>query len=237
MSPSLPIALGLLLAYCLAMLAGNFLLRKGQQTGRERYDILAGVVIFVVGIAGCGIFVPLYLIKAGWFAASFLPARPGLTVAAAGMAILFGGAPYISTLVKRKVSVGKLGLLFLGPIAMHFSYWPLWAGLLFPSVAAFTGPLGAAVIGGVLFALYHQVHFHNFPPGRKLDMQFELAVYGTAFLLFYHWSDSLLLTFVVQHCLAVLGIAYKEHWDFAEVDEPFYFSLVVFVAAMVYGLW
>jgi len=219
------------------MALGNLWLRRGERTGKAHFDILAAVAIFGVAVAGCGIFVPLYLIKAGRFPGAILPERPAVTIAAAVLAILFGAAPYITTLLKRRVSLAKLARLFLGPMAMHWSYWPLFGGLVFPSVAALTGPLPAAVIGGTLFALYHHVHFHTFPPGRKLDMQFELAVYGTAFLLFYHWSGSLLAAFAVQHCIAVLGIAYREHWDFAEVDEPFYFSQVIFVAAMVYALW
>ncbi len=81
-------------------------------------------------------------------------------------------------------------------------------------------------------ALHHCAGQATSEPGRKLDKQFQLAVYGICFLLFYHWSGSLLATFAVQQCIAVLGIAYEEHWDFAEVDEPFFFSLAVFAAGL-----
>ncbi len=237
MSQNLLLSLALFAGYALAMLAGNFLLREADRSKKEHYAIMAAVAIFGIGITGCGIFGPLYLIKSGVFKAGILPPRPGPTIAAAILAILFGGAPYITALAKRRVSLRKLGLLFLGPLAMHFSYWPLLAGLLFPSVAAYTGPLASAVIIGISFALYHHVHFYNFKPGRTLGMQFQLAVYGTSFLLFYHWSGSLLATFAVHQCIAILGIAYEEHWDFAEVDEPFFFSLAVFAAGIIYALW
>jgi len=67
-------------------------------------------------------------------------------------------------------------------------------------------------------------------------MQLKLAIYGMSLLVFYLWSDSLLATFAVHHCIAVLDIAHLEHWDFAIVDAGFFISLAVFAAGLAYAL-
>jgi len=234
----LPLAVGLYLAFCGVVALSNGIAGLAARTASETLEALSGLTLFIVGMAGLGVVLPLYLARRGRVELPLFPEKRHSTVALGLLAaFLFARSEYLVDLVRSPRPLVQSIAVFFGPLLIHFASVMMCFGLLLPAVRRRWGAKAAVLLTAAAWIVYHLAQFHFFPEGLTPALQFELFSFGLGYALFYLWSGSLLYTFALQHLVAVSTFIYDRDFGFGEVDEPFVMSVVIVLLALAYIFW
>ena len=112
------------------------------------------------------------------------------------------------------------------------TYYPLLAVFMFPIMRKEFGLAKGIAITSFAFAIYHLAQFHNFPAGTTPIMQLFLFVAFCVNLLFYLWSESIILMAFVHNTCGAINLAANGAL-FNQVD--FVFFLTVIIMTLLFG--
>lgn len=88
------------------------------------------------------------------------------------------------------------------------------------------GVTASLLVTSILFALYHLAQFHFFPAGTTPLLQLFLFVTFIISLLFYVWSESLILVSLVHSTNGAIGLV-ANGTIFNKIDFLFYLTIII----------
>jgi hypothetical protein len=122
---------------------------------------------------------------------------------------------------------------FTSTTLFHVSYYPLFVVLLLPVLRKNVGLPASLVVTAALFALYHLAGFYYFPAGLTLRMQVLLFCSFLANLLFYLWTENLILVALAHTIGGSVGLAVNGTL-FSEADELLIVTAVIMAGLVAY---
>jgi hypothetical protein len=228
------IALGIYLVFTLLFLAANLLNVIGERNGtHEAMESIAGIIMGLVMFPVFCIGLPLWLARKWELEFSFWPRHKKwwLGVLVVAMYILLTQSRVFEELAALGISWPDFLIHFVSTTLFHVSYYPLFAVLLFPVIRENFG-VAVGVIGtAALFAVYHFAGFYYFPAGVTPRLQILLLVSYTVNLLFYLWTENLILVALSHTIGGAVGLA-TNGTLFNQVDE-----LLIATAVIMTGLF
>ena len=230
----LVIALAMYLAFAVLILIANVLNNTGEQNGTlETMEPIAGMLMGLLAFPVFCIGLPLWLARRWNLEFSFWPRRKNwlLGVAAVIAYEFLVQTETLSQVMAMNISPGDYLLHFVSSSLFHISYYPLFAVLLLPVIRKNFGLRVGLLLTAVLFALYHFTSFYYFPAGLTLRLQLLLFVSFLASLLWYLWTENLILVALAHSVNGSLGLAVNGTL-FNQADE-----LLLITAIIMAGLF
>lgn len=228
------IALAVYLAFTLLILIANVLNYVGARDGRlETMQSVAGILMGFLAFPVFCIGLPLWLARHWELEFAFWPRRKnwvlGVVLVAAYVCLV--QAETLSQVLAMNISVGDYMIHFVSTTLFHVSYYPLFAVLLLPVIRKNFGLGIGLVLTAALFALYHLSSFYYFPAGVTLRLQVLLFISFLASLLWYLWTENLILVALAHSVNGSLGLAVNGTL-FNQVDE-----MLIITAIIMAGLF
>ena len=221
----------LFVSFCLLIFIANALFSKSEKKNREAYKAFGGI-IFIFALT-----LPLSVTYFSIFNNYIvLPFWPTNTLKAVGILIVFyffARSEMVSYIFKETRDLEKSISTFFGPIGIHFSSMLLTIGILFPWLKIYL-PLPLSIfLAALSFPAYHFCQYYFFKKGTTFVFQFQLFAFSLGYILLYELTNSFIIVFVLQHCIATTTFIYNKDYDFGERDFPFYFGIIVVTTAIV----
>jgi hypothetical protein len=232
----LVIALALYLAFTLLILSANTLNYVGERDGTlETMEPIAGMLMGLLAFPVFCIGLPLWLARRWDLEFAFWPRRKnwllGVVLVAAYVCLV--QAETITHVLTMNISVGDYLIHFVSTMLFHVSYYPLFAVLLLPVIRRNFGLGIALVLTAALFAVYHLSSFYYFPAGLTLRLQVLLFLSFLASLLWYLWTENLILVALAHSVNGSLGLAVNGAL-FDQVDEMLIITAIIMAGLFAY---
>jgi membrane protease YdiL (CAAX protease family) len=228
-------AVGVTLAFLALVAVANVVSGAAPASAGTIRGALAGVIFFGGAVALVGVAAPLWLGARGRVALPLWPTRRMGDNAAAVLVVvfLFARAEMLVAIVAEGRPAGAALATFLGAAAVHLAAVTATLGVLLPALKSRMPAAPAAVLAALAWTAYHLLQFHFFPAAQSPGQLFVIGVFGLGYALYYFWSRSLLLTFVLQHLVATTTFVYAGDYAFGRANAFFFLSLAVVAAALV----
>ncbi|UCH77750.1 MAG: hypothetical protein JSU81_08475 [Candidatus Coatesbacteria bacterium] len=225
-------ALGLTLAFLALVAVANVVTDEPPAAAGGIRGTLAGLIFYGGAVALVGVAAPLWLGARGRVALPLWTTRRMGDNAAAVLVVvfLFARVEMLVAIVAEGRPAGAVLATFLGPAAVHLAAVTATLGVLLPALKSRMPAAPAAVLAALAWTAYH---FLQFPAGQSPGQLFVIGVFGLGYALYYFWSRSLLLTFVLQHLVATTTFVYAEDYTFGRLDAFFCLSLAIVAAALI----
>jgi membrane protease YdiL (CAAX protease family) len=204
------IALAIYLVFTLLFLAANLLNVIGEQNGSHAaMESIAGIIMGLVMFPVFCIGLPLWLARKWNLEFSFWPQRKKwwLGVIVMAIYILLTQQHILEQLTALGISLPDFLIHFVSTTLFHASYYALFATLLFPVIRKNFGVVVGVIATAALWAVYHFAGFYYFPAGVTLRMQVILLASYTVSLLFYLWTENLILVALAHTIGGAAGLA------------------------------
>jgi len=230
----LVVALAIYLIFTLLILVANVLNYIGERDGTlKTMEPIAGMLMGLLAFPVFCIGLPLWLARRWGLEFAFWPRRKNwlLGVVIVALYVYLVQAEPLSQVVAMNISALDFLIHFCSSALFHISYYPLFAVLLLPVIRRNLG-LGAGLVAtAALFALYHLAQFYYFPAGLTLRLQVLLFVLFLANLLWYLWTENLILVALAHCVIGSVGLA-ANGTLFNQVDE-----MLIVTAILMAGLF
>jgi len=229
---------GLALAVTLAFLAlvavANVVSGGPPESAAGTRGALAHAIFLGGAVALVGVAAPLWLGARGRLALPLWPTpRTGDNAAAVLVVVfLFARAEMLVAIVAEGRPLGAAVATFLGSAAVHLAAVTATLGVLLPALKGRMPAAPAAVLAALAWTAYHLAQFNFYPAGHHPAQLFVIGVFGLGYALYYFWSRSLLLTFVLQHLVATTTFVYAGDYAFGRGGAFFVLSLAIVVVAL-----
>ncbi len=229
------ISIGIFILYSTTMFIANILMEKAILTNKENLEILSGILLGFFGIPVLSILLPLILANKWQIPFSVWPKTKNtwLVIFILLSFLLLGNYTILNSGKILQYSLKDLTIHYFSSMLFHVTYYPLFAILILGTLREKYNIKVSIVITALLFALYHLVQYHFFPGGTTLKMQVVLFISYTALLLFYLWSESILLVALVHSANGAIGLI-ENGTIFNEVDFVFYLTIIIITALFTY---
>ncbi len=130
------------------------------------------------------------------------------------------------------ISISDFTVHYISTLLFHVTYYPLFAVFMFPIFRNNFGLTRGLLLTSLAFALYHLAQFHFFPAGLTPIMQLLLFATFTASLLFYLWSESIILVALAHSTNGAIGLI-ANGTVFNQIDFVFFLTIIIIV--MLFG--
>ncbi len=229
-------ALAIFVAFVALVAAANVVFGGPPDAVAEGRAVVGAVLLFVGAVTLVGLVVPLWLAGRGRLTLPVWP-TPGTgdnALAVLLVVFLFARVEMLVAIFTEGRTWGAAAATFLGPAAIHLASVTATIGVLLPAFKKRMPVAPAAALAALAWVVYHAAQFHAFPEGRNISQLVVLAVFGLGYALYYFWSRSLFLTALLQHLVATTTFIYKGDYGFGSIDVPFYYSMVVVGAFLIF---
>jgi len=230
----LAVALAVYLGFTLTFLVANVLMSVGERDRTlDAMEPVAGILLGLVDFPIFCLGLPLWLARRWGLEFAFWPRRKNwlLGVVVVACYVFLTQEQALAQLAAAGIPLGDFLLHLVSTSLFHISYYPLFAVLLLPVLRDNFGLWGGVVGTAVLFALYHLTGFYYFPAGLTLRLQALLLVSFVVSLLFYLWTENLILVALAHTVGGSVGLAVNGTL-FNEADE-----LLIVTAILMSGLF
>ncbi|MBN2519237.1 MAG: hypothetical protein JXB17_01930 [Bacteroidales bacterium] len=229
------IAASVFAAYLATMLTANILMEKATLTHNDNLEMISGVLLGFFGIPILSILMPIILADKWKIPYSVWPKSKN------ALLVIFILFSYLFLANYNVINSGKILNYSLRDVTIHFfssmlfhvTYYPLFAILILGVLREKYNLTISIGITSLLFAIYHLAQYHFFPGGITLQMQVLLFLSFTASLLFYLWSESLLLVALVHSANGAIGLI-ENGTIFNQVDFVFYLTIIIISSLVIY---
>lgn len=126
------------------------------------------------------------------------------------------------------ISIRDFAIHFISSMFFHVTYYALFAVFMFPILRKNFGLAKGLLLTSLAFALYHLAQFHFFPTGTTLNMQVILFIVFAINLLFYLWSESIILVALLHSLNGAMGLI-ANGTLFNEIDIVFYLAIIFII--------
>lgn len=221
--------------YVLIILSANIFMRLSESDGNETFEMISGILFGFIGIPIFSIIIPIWLSKKWRLDFSFWPKTKNLLLVISVLAVftILVNFESIKTIIQLKISIKDFGIHYVSTLLFHVTYYPLFVLFIFPVLRKNFGLKLSLIITALAFALYHLAQFHFYPAGTTLFVQIYLFSYFIASLLFYLWSESLILAALVHQTTGALAVAANGSIH-SEIDFLFYLTIPIIVILFGY---
>lgn len=229
-------ALAVYLAFTLLLFVANVLPALGEQYGTlETLEPIAEMIMGMVAIPLFALVLPLWLARRWGLEFAFWPRRKSwlLGVGVVVLYMFLSHQQAWAQLATMNIAAGDFLLHFIATMMFHISYYPLFAVLLMPVLRRYFGLGVALVVTSALFALYHLATFYYFPEGVTLSWQITLFAAFLVNLLFYLWTENLILIALAHNLGGSVGLAMNGAF-FNQVSPLFLVALALTVSLFSY---
>ena len=234
--PPLTAAALIYVAFVALVAAANLAFGGPPDAAPEGRAVVGGVLLFVGAVALAGLAAPLALAARGRVTLPVWP-TPGTgdnAVAVLLVVFLFARVEMLAAIFAEGRPWGPAVATFFGPAALNLAAVTATIGVLLPAFKRRMPAAPAAALAALAWVVYNVAQFNVYPEGREISRLLVIAVFGLGYALYYFWSRSLLLTAVLQHLVATTTFIYHGDYGFGAVDAPFYFSVVVVGAFLIF---
>jgi hypothetical protein len=220
--------------YVALILVANILMEQSIATHNENLEMISGIIMGLVAIPIFSLILPLWFVKKWQLPCSFWPKTRNLKVVLAVLTayMILSNFESLKVVASTGISLKDFALHYTSVMLFHVTYYPLLALFMFPVMRKAFGLTKGILITSFAFAIYHLAHFHNFPAGTTPMMQLFLFVAFCVNLLFYLWSESIILMALVHNTGGAINLAANGAL-FNQVD--FVFFLTVIIMTFLFG--
>jgi membrane protease YdiL (CAAX protease family) len=232
----LVIALGIYVVFTLLFLVCNLLVATGERNGTlETLEPIAGAIMGLVMFPVFCIGLPLWLARRWGLEYAFWPRRKRwlLGVAMVVVTTYLTQLQPLTQIAGMGIALPDFLLHFVSTTLFHISYYPLFAVLLMPVIRENFGLAAGLVVPAALFALYHLTGFYYFPAGLTPRMLVGLFAAYLVNLLFYLWTENLIVVALSHSLSGSLGLAVNGTL-FNQVDEMLIATAVIMAGLFAY---
>jgi hypothetical protein len=212
----------------------NWLFLKNKKANKGYYEALGGI-FYLLAILG-SIAAVFYFIFEKRISVPMWPRNLLLVFGALIILLLFARTEMIFDIITKKRDLKKSLATFLGPLGIHFSSLLVTVGILLPLLKGIMSLPLAIFLTALTFPLYHFCQFYFFPEGQSIKFQFQIFSYTLLYVLFYQLTNSFMLTFLLQHLVAVTTFIYNKDYDFGEMDMPFYVGILAVFSSILFAV-
>jgi hypothetical protein len=229
------IVIAVYVIYVALIAVTNALMEQSIATHNETLEMIAGMLMGFVAIPVFSLILPLWLTKKWQLPCSFWPKTRNLKVVLAILAayIMLANFEPIKVVLSTEVSLKDFMLHYTSVLLFHVTYYPLLAVFMFPVMRQEFGLAKGIVFTSFAFAIYHLAQFHNFPAGTTPLMQVFLFVAFCVNLLFYLWSESIILVALAHNTGGAISLAANGAL-FNQVDFVFFLTVVIMILLFGY---
>ncbi len=229
------IALAIYLIYFGVILSANILMEKSIATNNDNLEAISGILFGFIAIPIFSLILPLWLAKKWQLPYSFWPKTKSwvLVVPFLLLYAFLANFELIKVVLSSGISIRDFAVHYISSMFFHVSYYPLFAVFMFPIFRKNFGLTKGLLLTSLAFALYHLAQFHFFPAGTTLIMQLVLFASFTMNLLFYLWSESIIMVALAHSTNGALGLIANRSL-FNEIDIVFYLAIIFIVGLFGY---
>ncbi len=206
----------------------NVFMKMSISENNETFEMISGIIFGFIAIPIFSIIMPIWLSKKWKLDYSFWPKRKKLWIILPILLIyiLIANFEAIKSLMNTKITIDDFIIHYISAMLFHVTYYPLFVIFIFPIMRKNSGLTASLLITSLLFALYHLAQFHFFPAGATPLLQFFLFITFIISLLFYVWSESLILVSLVHSTNGAIGLV-ANGTIFNEIDFLFYLTIII----------
>lgn len=210
------------------ILASNIFMKMSVSKNNETYEMVSGIIFGFIAIPIFSIIIPIWLSKRWQLDFSFWPKGKKLWIILSILIIyiLIANFEAIKSIMNTKITIGDFIIHYISAMLFHVTYYPLFVVLIFPVMRKNFGVTASLLVTSILFALYHLAQFHFFPAGTTPLLQLFLFVTFIISLLFYVWSESLILVSLVHSTNGAIGLV-ANGTIFNKIDFLFYLTIII----------
>lgn len=228
------ITLSIYIIYVGIILLANILMRMSISNHNENLEAISGMLFGFIGIPIFSLILPLWLAKKWQLPYSFWPKSKNLilVILILLLYVLLANFESIKVVLSSGISIRDFAVHYISTLLFHVTYYPLLVVFMFPILRKNFGLIGGLVLTSLAFALYHLAQFHFFPAGLTPIMQVLLFAAFIANLLFYLWSESIILVAIAHSTSGAIGLI-ANGTVFNQIDFVFFLTIVIMV--MLFG--
>ena len=216
------------IAYTGLIIASNIFMKMSVSANNKTYEMISGILFGFIAIPIFSIIIPIWLSKKWQLDFSFWPKRKKIWIVLAILTIyiLIANFESIKSIMHNQISIKDFIIHYISAMLFHVTYYPLFVLLILPIIRKYFGLKSGILFTSLLFALYHLAQFHFFPAGTTPLLQFFLFITFIVSLLFYLWSESLILVSLVHSTNGAIGLV-ANGTLFNEIDFLFYLTIII----------
>lgn len=214
--------------YVSIILLANIFMRQSELNNNKTYEMISGILFGFIGIPIFSIIIPIWLAKKWGLDFSFWPKTKNIFIILAILIIyiLLANFESIKVIIQSGISIKDFMIHYVSTLLFHVTYYPLFVLFIFPVIRKNYGLISGLIFTSLAFSLYHLAQFYFFPCGTTPLFLFFLFISFIISLLFYLWSESLILVSLVHNTNGAIALI-ANGTIFNKVDFVFYLTIVI----------